>query len=50
MTVKERIKLIDEIVNKLRSGPDKQWSMGSSWLERMTDKELKAKHKEVMKS
>ena len=40
--------LIDEILEKLRSDSHKKWSLGSSWLERMTDKELKAKHAEVI--
>jgi len=44
-----RLEMINAIINKLREpGLIKKWSLGKSWLERMTDEELKAKYKEVM--
>ena len=49
MTYEDRQQLIDEILEQLRSDPNKKWSLGSSWLRCMSNEELKAKHNEVMK-
>lgn len=43
-----RLEMIQAITNKLRQpGPNKKWSLGDSYLQRMTDEELKAKYREV---
>jgi hypothetical protein len=47
LTRLERQELIQKIYHILRNDEKFKWSLGISWLERMTDQELKDKYAEV---
>ena len=47
MTDNERQKMIKEIIRIMRENG--AWSLGTAWLIRMTDSELKTKYDEVTK-